>query len=151
MKKKEIGVLFGWEVLNWLGNKFGQKYFRPIWKKMHFDHYFFSCTLENKWTCATCHFLILPCFFKLVDFLETLRSPIINAFGPMSKLFFMLLVCSFEKDDFCWLFKRTCNVLTCIFQIKHFQPMLVKHEVVENWILFKTSFGWKISDKKWRF
>ena len=134
-----------------LGISLYQKNLGPFGRKCILAIISLCASLENRWTCALCHFFILPYFFKLVDFLETLKSPLINACGPMSKLFSMLLVCSFEKDDFCWLFKRTCNVLTCIFQIKHFQPMLVKHDFVENWILFKTSFGWKISDKKWRF
>ena len=62
----------------------------------------------------------------------------------------MLNNTSLQKVDVLLTLKRTCNVLIHIFKMKHFLTMLVSHEVVENWILFKMRGGGKIYDKVWR-
>ena len=52
-----------------------------------------------------------------------------------------------KKMTFVDFSRRTYNVLIHIFQMKHFLPKLVRHEVVENWILFKMRCGGEISDE----
>ena len=52
------------------------------------------------------------------------------------------------KRCFCWLFKRTYNVEIHIF-LSTFFELEVCTWFVGNWILFKMSLGWEISDKVW--
>src|SRR3954465_7644992 len=54
---------------------------------------------------------------EIFIFLETSKSPLTNAFGLISKLFLMLLVCPFEKSVFLLTLKMTCNVFGHIFKM----------------------------------
>ena len=82
-----------------------------------------------------------------LDFLESSRCLLNNLFGFISIEVSMLMNTSLQKVDLLLTLKRICNILIHNFQMKHFLPKLVRHEVVENWILFKMICGGKISDK----
>ena len=109
----------------------------------------FCAPLQKCPTCARCILLNFQHFWVFLDFLESSRCPINNLFGFISIGVSMLNNTSLQKVDFLLTLKRTCNVLIHIFKMKHFLTMLVRHEVVENWILFKMRGGGKISDKVW--
>ena len=96
-------------------------------------------------TCTTFILLNFLHFWVFLDFLESPRCPLNNLFGFISIEVSILNNTSLQKVDF----ERTYNVLIHIFQMKHFLTKLVRHEVVENWILFKMRGGGKISDKVW--
>ena len=106
-------------------------------------------SLQNCPTCEWCILLNFPYFLVFLDFLESSRSPLNNVFGFISIGVTMLNISSKQKVDFLLTLKRTCNVLSYTSQMKHFLDILVRHEVVENWISFKTRGGGKISEKVW--
>ena len=106
--------------------------------------------LQNCPTCEWCILLNFPHFWVFLDFLERSKSPLNNLFGFISIGVPMLNKTSLQKVEFLLTLKRTCNVLTHTFQMKHFLNILVRHEVVENWISFKMRCGGKISEKVWR-
>ena len=109
------------------------------------------CAIVQKCpTCARCILLNFPHFWVFLDFLESSRSPLTNVFGFISIGVTMLNISSKQKVDFLLTLKRTCNVLTHTFQMKHFLNILVRREVVENWIFFKMRGGGKLSEKVWR-
>ena len=101
-------------------------------------------------TCTTCILLNFQHFWVFLDFLECSKSPLNNLFGFISIEVSILMNTSLQKVDFSLTLKRTCNVLIHNFQMKHFLPKLVRHEVVDNWISFKTRGGGKISEEVWR-
>ena len=106
-------------------------------------------TLQKCPTCARCILLNFPYFWELLDFLESSKSPLNNLFGFISIGVTVLNISSKQNVDFLLTLKRTCNILIHTSQMKHFLDILVRHEVVENWISFKTRGGGKISEKVW--
>src|ERR1051325_6163995 len=85
--------------------------------------------------CSTCTIYILlkfPHFWVLLDFLESSRCLLNNPFGFIFIEVSMLMNTSLQTLDFLLTFKMTCNVLIHNFQMKHFLPKLVRHEVIEN-------------------
>ena len=108
------------------------------------------CAIVQKYpTCTKCILLNFQHFLVFLDFLESSRCPLNKLFGFISIRVSMLNKSSIQKVDFLLTLKRTCNVLIHIFKMKHFLTMLVRHEVVENWISFKMRGGRKFSDKVW--
>ena len=108
----------------------------------------FLCAPPQKCqTCIICILLNFQHFLVFLDFLESSRCPLNSLFGFIFIWVSMLMNTSLQKVDFLLTLKRTCNVLIHNFQMKHFLPKLVRHEVVENWISFKMKGGGKISDK----
>ena len=120
-------MALGLEVPIQLRNMFESRKVRPICKKFGFVKYFSLCTSSK---------MLNLCKVYLAQFLTFL-----GVLGLFRKLKMS------SKQIFLLTFKRTCNVLIHNFQMKHFLPKLVRHEVVENLILFKMTCGGKISDK----
>src|ERR1051325_3071252 len=83
-------------------------------------------------TCTICILLNFQHFWVFLYFLEISRCPLNTHFGFIFIEVSMFMNTSLQKDDFLLTFKRTCNVLIHNFQMKHFWPKLVRHEVVEN-------------------
>ena len=109
------------------------------------------CALpQNFPTCTRYILLNFPHFWEFLNFLESSKSPLTNLFGLISIGISMLNISSKQNVDFLLTLKMTCNVLSHTSQMKHFLNILVRHEVVENWISFKTRGGGKISEKVWR-
>ena len=109
-----------------------------------FDLYEFS----QIWPTCTIHNLLNFYHMKMIlDFLESLRCPLKPLFGFISFEAFKFMYTSLRKYDFLLIFKMTCNVKAHISQMKHFLGKSIRDKVIENWISFKMSFGWGISDK----
>ena len=121
----------------------------PFAKNLIFRSISLCAFFQNSPTCEWCNLLNFPHFWEFLDFLESSKSPLNNVFGFISIGVTMLNISSKQKVDFLLTLKRTCNVLSHTSQMKHFLDILVRHEVVENWISFKMSFGGKISEKVW--
>src|ERR1044072_2041420 len=102
---------------------------------------------QNSPTCEWCNLLIFPHFLEFLDFLESSKSPLNNVFGFTSIGVTILNISSKQNVDFLLTLKRTCNVLSYTSQMKHFLDILVRHEVVENLVSFKTRGGEKVSEK----
>src|SRR3954462_12325472 len=79
-------------------------------------------------------------------FLESSKIPLKAAFGFISIESSMFMLRALRKNDFLRSFRRICNALAYISQMKHFWPWHVRDKIVENSISFKLSFGWEISD-----
>ena len=121
----------------------------PFAKNLIFRSISLCAFLQNSPTCEWCNFLNSSHFREFLEFLESSRSPLNNVFGFISIGVTMLNISSKQKVDFLLTLKRTCNVLSHTSQMKHFLDILVRHEVVENWISLKTRGGGKISEKVW--
>ena len=122
----------------------------PFAKFLIFRSISLCALLQNCPTCTRCILLNFPHFWDFMDFLEISKSPLNNLFGFISIGITMLNISSKQNVDFLLTLKRTCNVLIHNFQMKHFLNILVRHEVVGNWISFKTRGCGKISKKVWR-
>ena len=122
----------------------------PFAKKLILVSISLCALLQNCPTCEWCILLNFPHSWVFLDFLERSKSPLNNLFGFISIGVTMLNISSKQNVNFLLTLKRTCNVLIHTFQMKHFLNILVRHEVVENWISFKTRGGGKISEKEWR-
>ena len=131
------------------GTSLDEEKVSPFAKILIFRSISLCALLQNCPTCEWCILLNFPHFWVFLDFLEISKSPLNNRFGFISIGVTMLNISSKQNVDFLLTLKRTCNVLIHNFQMKHFLPKLVRHEVEENWILFKMSCGGKISDKVW--
>src|SRR4051812_8745620 len=106
-----------------------------------------SCTFLKNCSTSTLrislNFNPMKVFFTILESSRCLLQP---PFGLMSIEFTMFMYRPLRKKDFLRSFRRTCNVLAYIFQMKHFWTWHVRAKVVENSISFKLSFGWEIFD-----
>ena len=140
------GIKRSWIIL-W--SSLDHKIIGPFGKNWILSDIFLCAILQKCPTCTRCILLNFWHFWVFLDFLESSRCPLNNLFGFIFIGVSMLNSTSIQNVDFLLTLKRTCNVLIHIFKMKHFMTMLVRHEVVENWILFKMRGGGKISDKVW--
>ena len=127
-----------------------QKNIGPFGKFCILTNISFCAIVQKCPTCTRCILLNFPHFWVFLDFLEISRCPLNNLFGFISIGVSMLNKTSLQKVDFLLTLKRTYNVLIHTFQMKHFLNIIVRHEVVENWISFKMKGGGKLSEKVWR-
>src|ERR1051325_4131133 len=129
------------------GTSLNQEKLGPFAKILSLVSISLCAILQKCPTCARCILLNFPHFLDFLDFLERSKSPLNNLFGFISIGVTMLNISSKQKVDFLLTLKRTCNVLIYTFQMKHFLNILVRHEVVGNWISFKMRGGGKLSEK----
>ena len=122
----------------------------PFTQNSIFAHFDFLHFLKN-WPTFTAHNLVNIHDMKVIlYFLETSRCPL----HPSCWNFFHLKPLSpcklpWQKVTFCWLLKGPIMYELITPKWSIFWPCHVRHKVVENWISFKLSFGWGISDEVW--
>src|ERR1043165_7394591 len=113
----------------------------PFGKNWILTNISFCAIVQKCPTSEWCILLNFPHFWMFLDFLESSKCPLTNLFSFISIGVSMLNNSSKQNVDFLFTLKRTCNVLIHSFQMKHFLNILVRHEVVENGISFKTRGG----------
>jgi len=138
------------EVFLWAMKMFRIKIIGPITQNSIFAHMHFL-HFHQFWPTSTTHNLVISHHMDaILDFLESSRCPL----HPSCWKFFHLELLSWckmpwQKVTFCWLLKGPIMYELITPKWSIFWPWHVRHKVVENWISFKLSFGWGISDEVW--